>query len=188
MHLSREKETLAQMLSREFCYIFKNAFFTEHLRTTAFETLVNFFSNSTGLSLLRFSVLLLKHYWNIRCQTFYNRSSRSEVFCKNGVLINFAKFTGKHLRQSLAESRVRVPECQSLCQSLETCRRRLLWIISWMFSSWQTTFITLLSISNFSLFLSPLYTMFEMITLFFSWYQRFGSVYNAIWYHFWRII
>ena len=26
------------------------------------------------------------------------RSSRPEVFCKKGVLKNFAKFTGKHLR------------------------------------------------------------------------------------------
>ena len=29
------------------------------------------------------------------------RSSGSEVFCKKGVLRNFAKFTGKHLYQSL---------------------------------------------------------------------------------------
>ena len=29
------------------------------------------------------------------------RSSRPEVFCKKGVLKNFAKFTGKHLGQSL---------------------------------------------------------------------------------------
>ena len=29
------------------------------------------------------------------------RNSRPEVFCKNGVLRNFAKFTGKHLYQSL---------------------------------------------------------------------------------------
>ena len=28
------KETLAQVFSREFCEIFKNTFFTEHLRTT----------------------------------------------------------------------------------------------------------------------------------------------------------
>ena len=33
---------------------------------------------------------------------FYrSRSSRPEVFCKKGVLKNFAKFTGKHLCQSL---------------------------------------------------------------------------------------
>ena len=29
------------------------------------------------------------------------RSSRPEVFCRKGVLKNFAKFTGKHLCQSL---------------------------------------------------------------------------------------
>ena len=29
------------------------------------------------------------------------RSSRQEVFCKKSVLGNFAKFTGKHLRQGL---------------------------------------------------------------------------------------
>ena len=29
------------------------------------------------------------------------RSSRTEVFCKKAVLKNFAKFTGKHLCQSL---------------------------------------------------------------------------------------
>ena len=31
----------------------------------------------------------------------HNRSSRMEVFCRKGVLRNFAKFTGKHLCQSL---------------------------------------------------------------------------------------
>ena len=36
------------------------------------------------------------------------RSSRPEVFCKNGVLKNFAKLTGKHL-------------CQSLFFGLEAC-------------------------------------------------------------------
>ena len=31
-----------------------------------------------------------------------NRSSRPEVFCKKGVLRNFAKFTGKHLKLQLS--------------------------------------------------------------------------------------
>ena len=35
----------------------------------------------------------------IKCYPF--RSSRLEVFCRRGVLRNFAKFTGKHLCQSL---------------------------------------------------------------------------------------
>ena len=37
-------------------------------------------------------------YWRIYC-TY--KSSRPEAFCKKGVLRNFAKFTGKHLCQSL---------------------------------------------------------------------------------------
>ena len=31
----------------------------------------------------------------------WGRNSRQEVFCKKGVLENFAKFTGKHLCQNL---------------------------------------------------------------------------------------
>ena len=34
------------------------------------------------------------------------RSSLPEVFCKKGVLSNFTKFTGKHLRQSLFFNKV----------------------------------------------------------------------------------
>ena len=34
------------------------------------------------------------------------RNSRPEVLCKKGVLINFAKFTGKHLCQSLFFNKV----------------------------------------------------------------------------------
>ena len=36
------------------------------------------------------------------------RSSRSEVFCKRDALRNFAKFTGKHLRQSLFLNKVAI--------------------------------------------------------------------------------
>ena len=35
-----------------------------------------------------------------------SRRSRPEVFCKKGVLRNFAKFTGKHLFQSLFFNKV----------------------------------------------------------------------------------
>ena len=35
-----------------------------------------------------------------------SRSSRLEVFCKEAVLRNFAKFTGKHLYQSLVFNKV----------------------------------------------------------------------------------
>ena len=37
---------------------------------------------------------------------FAHRSSRPEVFCKKGVFKKFAKFTGKHLRQSLFSGKV----------------------------------------------------------------------------------
>ena len=35
------------------------------------------------------------------CHHYFCRSSRPEVFCEKDVLRNFAKFTGKHLCQSL---------------------------------------------------------------------------------------
>ena len=35
-----------------------------------------------------------------------SRSIQPEVFCEKGVLQNFAKFTGKHLRQSLFFNKV----------------------------------------------------------------------------------
>ena len=35
-----------------------------------------------------------------------NRSSRPDVFCEKSVLRNFAKFTGKHLCQSLFFNKV----------------------------------------------------------------------------------
>ena len=48
----------------------------------------------------------VKFFFVLHCTIAYLqyvtiRSSRSEVFCKKGVLENFAKFTGKHLCQSL---------------------------------------------------------------------------------------
>ena len=54
-----------------------------------------------------------------KCHTRYcsvcYRSSRPEVFCKKGVLRNFAKFTGKHLCQSLffkKETLVQIFSCK----------------------------------------------------------------------------
>ena len=49
---------------------------------------------------------LSTYYYNIDVCEDPNdyRSSRPEVFCKKGVLRNFAKFTGKHLYQSLCTS------------------------------------------------------------------------------------
>ena len=47
-------------------------------------------------------VIYFQNFMNIN---FY-RSSHPEVFCKKGVLRNFPKFTGKHLRQSLFFNKV----------------------------------------------------------------------------------
>ena len=50
----------------------------------------------------------LRHFWYM-AQEIRFRSSRPEVFCKKGVHRNFAKFTGKHLCQSLFFNKVAVP-------------------------------------------------------------------------------
>ena len=44
--------------------------------------------------------------WHHRISSALYRSSRPKVFCKKGVLRNFAKFTGKHLCESLFFNKV----------------------------------------------------------------------------------
>ena len=50
----------------------------------------------------------LELYWDQMLSVFYSnyRSSRPEVFCKKSVLVNFTKFTGKHLCQSFFFNKV----------------------------------------------------------------------------------
>ena len=45
------------------------------------------------------------------------RSSRPEAFCEKGVLRNFAKFTGKHLCQSLLFNKVAGPRPATLLKN-----------------------------------------------------------------------
>ena len=59
---------------------------------------LNFHSSST----LPFQNLSRMKSW----REDFSKSSRPEVFCKKGVLRNFTKFTGKHLRQSLFSNKV----------------------------------------------------------------------------------
>ena len=47
------------------------------------------------------------------------RSIRPEVFCKKGVLRNFAKFTGKHLRQSLFFNKVAGRRAESVLKNVQ---------------------------------------------------------------------
>ena len=65
-----------------------------------------------GLILSEHGDIILSPWSNIYgrkqklCKSRTDRSSRLEVFCKKGVLRNLAKFTGKHLCQSLFFNKV----------------------------------------------------------------------------------
>ena len=77
---------------------------------TEFETRINYFYGAfyviinlilvLSLNFKQFEILVLVfEIWSYG-------SSRPEVFCKNSVLRNFTKFTGKHLCQSLFLNKV----------------------------------------------------------------------------------
>ena len=70
--------TPTQVFSREYCELFKNTYFVEDLQTAGSETPVR------GLSLIKLKA------WTIR-----SRSSHWRCSVREGVLRNFAKFTGK---------------------------------------------------------------------------------------------
>ena len=61
---------------------------------------------------------------NINGKQCYFRSSRllQEVFYKKGVLRNFAKFTGKHPRQSLFFNKVIKKETVAMCFPVNKCK------------------------------------------------------------------
>ena len=89
-----------------------------------------------------------KHYkqikfnkFNLGKSIFFNniiRSSRPEVFCKTGVLRNFAKFTGKHLCQTLFFNKVAGLRPVTLLKKREFGTGVFLWIL-WNF--YENTFI-----------------------------------------------
>ena len=54
----------------------------------------------------------------ISVQISKRRYSRPDVFCKEGVLINFTKFTGKHLCQNLFLNKVVGPQPAQVAQVL----------------------------------------------------------------------
>ena len=57
-------------------------------------------------------VLVIKTQYVNQIENHCNeRSSRPDVFCEKGVLRNFAKFTGKHLCQSLFINKVAGGAC-----------------------------------------------------------------------------
>ena len=65
-----------------------------------FKQVLSFLSNLTStLFILR--IALSSHLLEIRSKFLSQQKQSSEVFCKNGVLRNFAKFTRKHLCERL---------------------------------------------------------------------------------------
>ena len=63
--------------------------------------------------IIRLTFLILAYGKNVKFKlffyilnNFFYKSSRLEVFCKKGVLKNFAKFTEKHLCQSIFFNKV----------------------------------------------------------------------------------
>ena len=68
------------------------------------------------ITLTSFSILILHAFQQNLERNMFSlitifRSSRPGVFCKKGVLRNFAKFTGKHLCQSLFFNKVAGAAC-----------------------------------------------------------------------------
>ena len=53
-----------------------------------------------------FLIMFYKLFNAYNTAFLFFRSSRPEVFCKKGALRNFAKFTGKHLCQSLIFNKI----------------------------------------------------------------------------------
>ena len=113
------------MFSCQICKIFQTTYFEEHLRTTASKHINSFFEvfcRSCCLALINavmkysfFAALVQSWRGNLlkNCtpsqvffKEFHNscrtaRSSHQRCSIIKGVLRNFAKFTGKHLCQSL---------------------------------------------------------------------------------------
>ena len=78
-----------------------------------------FRNNSRKLDIKKANKFLI--LWVISTMAKF-RSSRPEVFCKKGVLKNFAKFTWKYLCQSLFFNKVAKKETLSQLFSCKFCR------------------------------------------------------------------
>ena len=94
-----KNEALAQVLSCEFCEIFKNTFFTEHLRALA--SLLTETANRKSLKLRSKKWWKVANFSTISKRTEMIQKQQPEVFFKKSVLKNFANFRGKQLCFSL---------------------------------------------------------------------------------------
>ena len=70
---------------------------------------------------------LLRRPWCQFTESPIHRSSRQELFCKKSVLRNFAKFTGKHMCQSLFFNEITGLRPATSLEDSETLRLRDFW-------------------------------------------------------------
>ena len=98
-----KKESLAQVFSCKFCKITKSTFLQN---TSGRLLLVTFSFRTLKRKLEKYELRKISNKDEMALRVIILRNSRSEVFCKKGVLRNFGKFTGKHLWQSFFFNKV----------------------------------------------------------------------------------
>ena len=85
---------MAQVFSCKFCKITKNTFLQN---TSGRLLLVTFSLRTLKRKLEKYELRKISNKDEMALRVIILRNTRSEVFCKKGVLRNFGKFTGKHL-------------------------------------------------------------------------------------------
>ena len=81
-----KRETLAQVFSCEFCEVFKDTFFTKHLRVTAYVT----FPFSSGSFLYSLQVTLIID-WKWLIFTYFHQSSNDKIMKDRSNKFNCSK-------------------------------------------------------------------------------------------------
>ena len=120
----------------DFCFWLLVKFLRAIIFLTAYELKKDLFEICAALKYLSHPIFMHKsifhenhkgqnHWWILYIKQHRKyRSSRPEVFCKKGVLQNFAKFTGKHLHQSLFFKKETLAQVFS-CEFCEISRNAL---------------------------------------------------------------
>ena len=85
---------MAQVFPCKFCKITKNTFLQN---TSGRLLLVTFSLRTLKRKLEKYELRKISNKDEMALRVIILRNTRSEVFCKKGVLRNFGKFTGKHL-------------------------------------------------------------------------------------------
>ena len=92
-------ETLAQLFPSEFCKIFKNIFFAEHL-WIASESVRSVGRSSAYFDQVKFWKVSL-WYWGIMLKSYYLQKQPPEAFCKKRC---FSKFRKIHRKTPVPET------------------------------------------------------------------------------------